>query len=269
MRIAALLLALCLPLLAVPAAAQSNDDDYTPLNSRIKRERQFPTEPPSTFARRELSGFQRQQSRSMASQFAFCLFDRSNEKAFDLLGKTDYGFVTFQQIGLDNEAVLKRYAIETCLSRVAETHGTGVNLSYGASSMRRWMLQGAYLRKYAKGPGWIVPGNVVEDRTYPLSATNQSVRWAMDVGDCIVATDPYLADFFFRTPSGSAEEKEAVQALVPVLGPCVTEGMQVKLTPDLLREWVGEGLWQAANHNGPASAEQGAAPAEQGAATAQ
>ncbi|MGC1269340.1 MAG: hypothetical protein WA842_01955 [Croceibacterium sp.] len=269
MKIAALVFAAAMVVLSAPVSAQSNDDDYTPLNSRIKRARQFPTEPPSTFARRELSGFQRQQSRSMASQFAFCLFDRSNEKAYDLLGKTDYGFVTFQQIGLENDAVLKRYAIETCLDRVAESHGTGVNLSYGASSMRRWMLQGAYLRKYAKGPTWIVPDNVVEERTYPLSATNQSVRWAMDVGDCVVATDPYLADFFFRTATGSAEEKEAVQALVPVLGPCVTEGMQVKLTPDLLREWIGEGLWQAANHNVPAPPQQGAGPAAPGATPAQ
>lgn len=261
MRIAALIVAAAMVVVSAPVAAQSNDDDYTPLNSRIKRARQFPTEPPSTFARRELSGFQREQSRSMASQFAFCLFDRSNEKAYDLLGKTDYGFVTFQQIGLDNEAVLKRYAIDTCLDRVAESHGTGVSLSYNAPSMRRWMLQGAYLRRFAKGPSWIVPGNVVEDRAYPLSATNQSVHWAMDVGDCVVATDPYLADFFFRTASGSAGEKEAIQALVPVLGPCVTEGMQVKLTPDLLREWIGEGLWQAANHMVPPTADQGAAPA--------
>ena len=262
MKIAATLLALCLPLLAVPAYAQSNDNDYTPLNSRIKRQRQFPTEPPSTFARRELSGFQRQQSRSMASQFAFCLFDRSNEKAFDLLGKTDYGFVTFEQIGLDSEGVLKRYAISTCLSRVADSHGTGVNLSYNAPSMRRWMLQGAYLREYAKGPSWIVPGNVVADRTYPLSASNQSVRWAMDVGDCVVAADPYLADYFFRTAAGSAEEKDAVKELVPLLGTCVTEGMKVQLTPDLLREWVGEGLWQAARHNGPAPTEPGAGAAQ-------
>jgi hypothetical protein len=244
-------LALVAAALPAPAFAQGNDDDYTPLNSRIKRDRQFPTEPSRTFAQRDLTRVERQQSRDMAGQFAYCLYDRSNEDALSLLRRTDYGFVNFEQIGMENGRAAKVYPIDTCLSRVARTHDTGVSLRWTPASIRRWMLQAAYARQYPNGATWLVPGNVIRARTFPLSANNPRVTQVVDVADCLVAGDPHTADFFFRSASGSAEEREALQPLAAALGPCLPQGLRLEISPPVLREWVGEALWHASQNSAP------------------
>jgi hypothetical protein len=245
--------------LGTPAGAQSNNDDYTPLNSRIKRDRQFPTDIVNRW-RNETSAVSRARSRAMLGQFSRCIYNRSRQGSVDLLQKTDYGFVQFEQIGLDNDRALRNYGFMDCLSRVASTNGTGVQLRFSAGALRQWLIQEAYFARYEDEPGWVQAGNVIGSRDYPLSAEHAGVRAAMDFADCVVAADPYTADFFFRTAAGSTEEKRAIEALTPALGPCLPQGQQLGLSPYLLRVWLGEGLWQAATHSAPAPA--GAAPQE-------
>lgn len=238
--------------LAAPLAAQSNNDDYTPLNSRIKRDRQFPTDIVNRW-RNETSEVSRRRSRAMMSQFSECMYDRSHEGAFELLERTDYGFVSFEQIDLDNERALRNFGFKNCLTRVANTHGTGVQLRFNAGALRQWLVEQAYLDRYESEPTWVRPGNVVAERSLPMSAENPGVLAALDFADCVVAADPYTTDFFFRTSAGSDEEKRALEALTPLLGPCLPQGQQVQLSPYLLRVWLGEALWHAARHSAPAS----------------
>ena len=238
------------------AYAQSNDNDYTPLNSRIRRERQFPTEPVATFAPRQLSEVEGRRSRDMGGQFARCLWTRSNEKALDYLARTDFGVRSFAQIGLtSSQDVLDRYPIETCLDRVASMNNSGVSLRYGADSMRRWLLVEAYLGLWPSGPTWIVPGHVVATRNYPLSAADPQVRGVMDFADCVTIGDANSSDLLVRTQPGSADEAAAIEYLMPTLSACLAQGNQIELTPSVLRLWLAEGLWHAANNSTPAPAE--------------
>ena len=254
MRVATLSLALAASCaLASPASAQGNDDDFTPLNSRIKRDRQFPTELLNRW-RSETSAVSRSRSRMMLNQFSRCVFNRSRENSHDLLQTTDFGFATFEQIGLDNERALRVYGFGDCLRRVASTNGTGVQLRFSAGALRQWLIQEAYFYRYDDSPGWIQPGIVIAQRIYPLSEEQPGVRMVMDFADCVVASDPYTADFFYRTGSGSDEEKRAIEGLTPALGPCLPQGQQIALSPPLLRAWIGEALWHAANYSLPASA---------------
>jgi hypothetical protein len=238
--------------LATPAGAQSNSDDYTPLNSRIKRDRQFPTDIANRW-REETSEVSRSRSRAMMGQFSKCMYNRSREGALSLLERTDYGFVAFEQIGLDNQRALRVFGFKNCLSRVANTHGTGVQLRFSARALRQWLVEEAYFDRFESEPTWVVPGNVVSPRVYPLAGQNLRVLAAMDFADCIVATDPYTSDFFYRAESGSEEQKRAIDALIPSLGPCLPQGQQMELNPAALRVWVGEALWHAANHSAPES----------------
>jgi hypothetical protein len=237
----------------LPSFAQSNDDDYTPLNSRIQRNRQFPTENVNRW-RSETSEVSRARSRAMMSQFSKCMYNRSREDALALLARTDYGFVTFEQIGLDNDRALRNFGFSNCLSRVANTHGTGVQLRFNAGALRQWLVQEAYFGRYEVEPTWVQAGNVVAERQLPMSADNGSVLTALDFADCVVVADPYTADFFFRTVAGSDEEKRAIEALTPALSPCLPQGQRIQLSPGLLRAWVGEALWHAANNSAPAEA---------------
>ena len=59
----------------------------------------------------------------------------------------------------------------------------------------------------------------------------------------------------------SDEEKRALQTLSSALGPCLPQGQQIQLQPSLLRLWLGEALWHAANNSAPAPTQ---APQEAG-----
>jgi hypothetical protein len=246
---------ICLIAVACPTfvSAQTNDNDYTPLNSRIRRDRQFPLEPRPNFVPVEkMAKVERDQTRSMANQFAKCLFRRSQSDSLALLDKTDFGFVNFDQIGMTGEKAMKIYGFHDCLGRVADTNNTGVAMRFYPMNLRQWLIQAAYFDRYPHGPTWLKAGYVMAARTYPLSGNVAAVHASMDLGDCIVTSDPNGADYFYRTAAGSDAEKEALTALTPSIGPCVPQGVQLRLQPAELRNWVGEALWQAANHSVPA-----------------
>lgn len=236
--------------LATDVAAQGNDNDYTPLNSRIRREQKYPTEVIARW-RNELGPVSRARSRAMMSQFSKCMYNRSREGAVELLGKSDYGLNDFVQLGLERDRAMRAYGFDNCMTRVANTHNSGVLLRFSAGSMRQWLLQEAYFDRYPDGPGWVREGMQAGERTFPLSADNQSVRWAMDFADCVVATDPYTADFLFRTETGSPEEQRALDVLGPLMSPCLPQGQQVQLQIPLVRVWIGEALWHAATNSVP------------------
>ena len=242
--LAALGLVLC-----APVAAQGNDDDYTPLNSRIKRDRQFPTDLAPRFTPGQMTKVNRDRSRAMLGQFSKCLFRRSNEDSLELLEKTDLGFVNFEQIGMTPDVASRHFGFQDCLNRVARTQNSGVYLRFWAGGLRLWLLQEAYFKAFPDSPGWVRPGMTVTARSLPLSDGNPQVLAALDLADCVVAADPYNADYFFRTSEGSEEETAALNALVPAIQPCVPAGVQLQIQPPQMRQWLGEALWHAANNN--------------------
>jgi hypothetical protein len=231
------------------AHAQGNDNAYTPPNSRIRRDRPFPTEPRSLFAPQQLNSAGRQRSLNMSDMFARCLWGRSNEKGRDFLSRSDIGLVNYSQIGMDGSRLAELYPIETCLERVARLNSTGVRLAFAPEAMRRWYVQAAYLDLYPDGPTWLVPGNTVAPRVLPLSSNDLTVLAIYEFADCIVAVDPHASDYFFRTAISSPEQRAAVQQLSPVLEECLPQGQAFELSASQLRIWVGEALWHAANNS--------------------
>lgn len=239
---------------AGPAKAQSNDNDYTPLNSRIRRKRQFPTSLINPY-RGEVGSATHERSKKMMGQFTRCLYSRSKQGGLDLLARTDYGFVDFAQIDLENDRAARTYGFQDCLRRVASANETGVTLTWSAFGLRRWYIEQAYFDRYADGPSWLQPGYVINEREFALSSGNPSVATAMELADCIVAADPFTADFLFRTEAGSEAESRAIETLIPAMQPCLPAGQRIEITPDILRTWIGEGLWHASQHSSPAPVE--------------
>jgi len=253
-----LLAAFACAVLAMPVAtanAQPVDDDYVPLGSRIPRDRQFPTDLFYRFDPGRWSDVQKDRSRQMMSQFGRCLYRRSKENSHEFLEKTDLGFTSFEQIGQDNDKAARVFGIMDCLGRVADSQNSGVQMRWTAPGIRQMLLQEAYFDEYPEQPSWAKPGYVVDERTLPLSGDSGWVIASLDIADCVVVADPYSADFFFRTPSGSPVENEVLRELVPAIGPCLPEGLEMQIEPTSFRTWIGEALWHAANHNSPAPAE--------------
>src|SRR5690606_14564466 len=191
----------------------------------------------------------------MLAKLSPCRYNRSNDQALALLETTDFGFADFAQVGMETDRALRVYGFSDCMRRVATSHNMSVQLRFTPGALRQWLLQQAYLDRYPNGPSWIVPGNIVGERAFPLSRNIAPVLSIMDFADCVVQANPYGADFFFRSASGSDDENAAIADLTPALGSCLTQGQQVELTPTALRAWLGEGLWHAANTIAPAPAE--------------
>jgi hypothetical protein len=240
--------------LSTPAPAQTNDNDRTPLGTRIRHDRQFPYDlPPLHVPVEKMGKVERDWSRAMLNQFGKCLYNRSKSDSLDLLDKTDFGFRDFQQIGMDTPKAAKIYGFDDCLRRVAQSNESGVLLTYSAQGLRQWLIQAAYMDQYPKGPAWLKAGNVVAARAYPLSEQYKGIKMEMEFADCVVSADPNNADYFYRTRAGSPEEQDALNTLTPSFAPCFPQGAQVQLSPAQLRTLIGEGLWQAANHSRPPS----------------
>lgn len=248
-----------------PVLAQTNNNDYTPLGTRIRKSRPFPYEPRSTFQPHVVTDAQRARGRTWVDKLGKCMWNRSNEKALDLLQRTDFGFRSMQQLGLEASDIDKLYPLRTCMSQVAANAGSGMMVRYSASGLRSLYLQAAYFDSYKAAPTWIKPGYVIAERDYPLSQADESVQAAMDLADCVVAEDPQGADYFYRTAESSAEEKAAIQNLLQPLSECIPAGAEVQLDRSAFRLWIGEGLWHAANNSVPLAEQPGPvdAPAEQ------
>lgn len=235
--------------------AQGNDNDYTPLNSRIRRDRVFPTENPIRWPENEMSRVARERSNHLGDILSRCLWDRSNERSLNTLAQTDFGFNAFEQIGIPSSEAARRFSFPTCMRRVANNSSTGIILRWSPLTLRGWLLQQAYFDRYPDGPTWLVPGASIAERVLPLSANDVGVIQAMDLADCMVATNPVDADFLFRTARDSADEAGAVARLMPAITECVPEGQQIDFSRADLRAWLGEGLWHASQHSAPVQAE--------------
>ena len=61
-----------------------------------------------------------------------------------------------------------------------------------------------------------------------------------DFGHCVAASDWANARALVLSEEGSPEQKRAVAALMPILGPCLQSEVQIKLTPANLRIAVAE-----------------------------
>ena len=233
-----------------PLAAQSDDNDYTPLTSRIRRGRQFPLDVVDRW-RTETNRVEKARDKTMLGQLTRCLYNRDKTAALALLGKTDLGFANFEQIGLDNDKALRIYGCSDWRNRVAAMISMGVRLRFTAGGLRQWFLQQAYFDRYPNGAAWVKAGNVIGPREFPLSGQQGAIRAVLDFADCVVAADPYTADFFYRTAPDSPDAQRALTQLVPLLGPCVPHGQKVGIQKEGLRSWLGDALWHAATHSGP------------------
>ena len=251
--IAVAIAALTLPI--GPVHAQSNDGDDTPLGSRIKTSRQFREDLLNPFGNVQMTAVNRERTDAMMDKFGKCLFNRNQTASLDLLQRTDFGFNSFKQIGLDPKRAALIYGFQDCANTVSRMSNSGIMLGFNPQSLRQMLLQEAYFSRYPEGPTWLKPGNVVGERTYPLSQKEKGVLAAMDFADCIVADNPYSADFFYRASSGSENERKAISDLTPSLAPCLPAGETIKISPFSLRVWVGEALWHAANNSYPAPAD--------------
>ncbi len=224
----------------VPAHAQSEQaperEMSMPTGSRIARE--IPRQRMTTVNRDRRSG--------TMSRYAACAYESSPELAARIIYETDYGFSSFEQFEVSPADIFEELELSDCLGEAVRRSGRSIQMGLRPGNLRFMMLQHDYFARFPDGASWVATFTEAPERVLPLSANNSLVRSSLFFADCVVDSDPVAADFYYRTEGEGDLEDEALEQLMPSLGPCLPEGSQIELSPYSLRVLLGEGLHHAA-----------------------
>jgi hypothetical protein len=102
---------------------------------------------------------------------------------------------------------------------------------------RRQLRVNSTVPALAKDSPWFAPKLVGLDKS---AAVDRLALGMQDFGHCVAVSDWAAARALVLSEEGSTEQKAAVAALFPVLGPCLPSDVQIKLTPANLRSAVAE-----------------------------
>jgi hypothetical protein len=69
-----------------------------------------------------------------------------------------------------------------------------------------------------------------------------------EIGLCVARADPVAARAVLETPPGTDRENAAIRAVVPVLGPCVPDGVTLKFDKLFIRGLIALALYHSAEH---------------------
>ncbi len=142
--------------------------------------------------------------------------------------------------GLDGEA-LNRLAIDDCLQ-----YGT---MKF-SPALFRGALFGELYRRRSKGGGkpWTLPVEAFSVSALPTQAASHPVRtnfFMLYLADCVHKVAPAEVEAVVSQPAASPAQKRAFSTVIPLLGPCVFEGMTLKLNRMTLEHAFAEYLYRA------------------------
>jgi hypothetical protein len=179
-------------------------------------------------------------------KFASCIYARRTRQADALLAASDTMTISYDRLGLSAKNIQSELAMGQCLSSATSVTGSSLAMKMGMSTVRAMLLEQAYRRGNTSPPAWLSTIKAEPPRAFVSSGDDlAAARASAAFADCLVSAAPLQSDAMLRTPSGSAEEKAALKALVPFLGPCVPTGQTLKLNLATVRAYVADGLWTA------------------------
>ncbi len=219
-------------LIATSVGAQTPIDTST--GSRVER-------PIDAFTMR-----QKEQVR-IRTKMLKCIYEWSPSRLDAFLDASDPVTVDYVAINLPTKNWIAALHVKTCFERASEYESDDdLYLSMSDRQFRGWLLPYAYIAHHQTPPTWINkwPGDP-KRRYISTDAMLEIAKISGSFSDCVVKAAPVLADLFIRTEPSTPEEKAAIRALMPYLGPCILEGQTIELKPNNLREFLADGLWTA------------------------
>lgn len=125
-------------------------------------------------------------------------------------------------------------------------------MSFDTRALRYMLAEGSYLFNFPDAP----PADIAPDstasapdwnvgRVYVSTGENLGkARFFGDFADCIAAKDPVGADRLLRSEIQSPEERAAAMGMIDALGNCLVAGNELELTPENIRSFAADGMWQ-------------------------
>jgi hypothetical protein len=215
--------------LASPAQAQLE----TPPGSRVPR----PV---------ETRPIEKDTAEIIRQRFLACVYAQKPKQVDTLLAASDMLQANWKAAGIESRRLSTALAMDRCLGRASSVTDSDLVLKMDFPSMRAMLAEQSYRARHPSGPNWIRKPMPVPVRQFMSEGEALSrARSASQFADCVVAAAPREADALVRTLAGTAAERAAVLPLVPYLGPCVLQGMEVSFSPGQLRALLADGLWVA------------------------
>jgi len=174
---------------------------------------------------------------------ADCTVDRRADfvrKWFDLLPGTPGEFRLLKSQEADLSACMESNVLVM----------DGKRLEFKAASMRYPVAAAWGRRHLAEGPAGS-PAPVTSDpwflarmKELPAGASlDRAALVLQDFGHCVAVHEWAGARALLLSKPGSFEQREAIAKLTPVLGPCLSENVEIALTPENLRRVLAEPVY--------------------------
>lgn len=109
-----------------------------------------------------------------------------------------------------------------------------------ANVMARQELRGVDAAKLAQAPAWSLA-------TYGSETGGDAMQLALfTIGDCVVAAKPVEAAAFVQNGAKSSKGTAAMKQIIPILGTCVPQGTNLKMTTEMLSVALSEPIYHRA-----------------------
>lgn len=81
------------------------------------------------------------------------------------------------------------------------------------------------------------------DQLPPSASVDRAALALQDFGHCVATGNWSTTRAFLGSQAASAEEARAIKSLIPTLGPCLSQGLNMKLNADTLRRALAEPVY--------------------------
>ena len=184
-------------------------------------------------------------------RFARCVYRGAPVKVIALLKHSDAMSVDMASANITN--VSDDLALDRCLGNQVGIDQSALEYRLQPAFLRDLLAEEAYLARNPVAPAPLSTTAPPLSVKFVSKGDQLALAQSMTAfTDCSVRKDVSHADALLRTMPGSDNELPAARALGPVLGACLMQGQNVKLSPKGIRALVAFAMWNRFGQGAPA-----------------
>ncbi|WP_343346958.1 hypothetical protein WJT74_03585 [Sphingomicrobium sp. XHP0239] len=183
-------------------------------------------------------------ARQFQREIAQCMYRRHSDQSERLLRHSDFMNIDLAGLGVTNYQLWHALDMEKCGEDNVPVQYRSMMISYSPESIRKMLVEAAYVANRSR-PFSIGEADEVFLTSRPFVEMDgvNDARILAGFADCVVHRAPVETDRLVRTTPGTRKEAEAIEAVIPHLGPCLEDGNNISLSVDTVRALIADGLW--------------------------
>jgi hypothetical protein len=175
-------------------------------------------------------------------RFARCVYRTATVKVTALLEHSDA--VTVDTAAANIKDISGDLGLDRCLGAQVGIDASAMEYRLQPAFLRDLLAEEAYLARNRIAPA-ALPEPVAPNADRFVSTGDRLVMAQSMTAftDCAVRKDLLHADALLRTVPASDAELAAARAMAPVLGACLVQGQNMKLSPKSVRAFIAFAMW--------------------------